>query len=107
MANKGLSKAPARSSDLDEVRRLVSEGLRGYKARIYLFGSWAKGNAGRASDIDVAVMPLEPIPRHVFGEIRSALEESLIIHTVDLVDLSGASEDFRERVLREGVSWND
>jgi hypothetical protein len=55
----------------------------------------------------VAVMPLDPIPREVLSDIREALEESLVIYPVDLVDLSEASDDFRQRVLREGVSWND
>jgi predicted nucleotidyltransferase len=93
--------------DLDEVRKLVTAGLRGYRARIYLFGSWAIGDAGRASDIDVAVLPLEPIPRHVFSEIREALEESCVLYPVDLVDISDSSEEFRTRVVREGVLWQD
>lgn len=93
--------------DLDEVRRRVTAGLRGYRARIYLFGSWAAGLAGRTSDIDVAILPLEPIPRHVFSEIRESLQESCILYPVDLVDLSDSSEEFRARVLREGVLWSD
>jgi len=99
--------ACAPAPDLDEVRKLVTAGLRGYRARIYLFGSWAAGDAGRTSDIDVAVMPLDPIPRHVFSEIREALEESRVLYPVDLVDLSDSSEEFRERILREGVPWNE
>jgi hypothetical protein len=52
-------------------------------------------------------MPLDPIPRHVFSEIREALEESRVLYPVDLVDLSDSSEEFRERILREGVPWNE
>lgn len=106
MSDKTMAvRAPAH--DLEEVRKLVTAGLRGYRARICLFGSWATGDAGRTSDIDVAVLPLEPIPRHVFSEIREALEESCILYPVDLVDLSDSSEEFRARVLREGVLWRD
>jgi len=106
MDDKSIAaRTPAR--DLDEVRKLVTAGLCGYRARIYLFGSWTAGVGGRTSDIDVAVLPLEPIPRHVFSEIREALEQSRVLYPVDLVDLSDASEDFRARVLREGVLWND
>jgi predicted nucleotidyltransferase len=93
--------------DLDEVRKLVTAGLRGYRVRIYLFGSWATGDAGRTSDIDVAVLALESIPGHVFSEIREALEESCVLYPVDLVDLLDSSEEFRARVLREGVLWQD
>jgi uncharacterized protein len=93
--------------DLDEVRKLVTAGLRGYRARIYLFGSWATGEAGRTSDIDVAVLPLETIPQYVFSKIREALEESRVLYPVDIVDLSDSSEEFRARVLCEGVLWQD
>ncbi len=102
-----MKEADTGVSDLAEVRRLVVEGLRGYRARVYLFGSWATGNSGRTSDIDVAIMPLEPIPGDIISGIRETLEESNVIYPVDVVDLSGTSCDFRERVLREGVSWSD
>lgn len=94
------------TSDLDEVRRIVLSGLKDYRSQVYLFGSWAAGTAGRTSDIDVAVLPIDAIPRHVFSDIRERLEESGVIYPVDLVDLSEATEPFRERVLREGVLWN-
>lgn len=91
------------SLDLDETRRIVLEGLRGHKARVYLFGSWAQGRAGRASDIDVAVLPADPLPDGLLSDIRDALEESTIIYRVDPVDLSEAGPAFRARVEREGV----
>jgi predicted nucleotidyltransferase len=104
---KGLTEARISPPDLAEVRKLVLAGLRAYRAAVYLFGSWAAGKAGRTSDIDVAVLPLEPIPRHVFSEIREALEESCVIYKVDLVDLSDSSEEFRSRILSEGVLWSE
>jgi len=96
----------ASTFDLDEVRRIVQDGLRGYPARVHLFGSWAEGSAGRASDIDVAVLPLEPLPASLLSEIREALDESLVVYPVDLVDLSAATPQFRDRVAREGIPWN-
>ena len=95
------------SQDLDEARRIVREGLRGYRARIFLYGSWATGAATRTSDIDLAVLPLEPIPRDVLAGIREALEESCVLYPVDLVDLSESTEAFRERIVREGTTWTE
>ena len=95
------------SQDLDEARRIVREGLRGYRARIFLYGSWATGAATRTSDIDLAVLPLEPIPRDVLAGIREALEESRVLYPVDLVDLSESTEAFRERIVREGTAWTE
>jgi len=93
--------------DLDEVRRIVLEGLHGHPVRVYLFGSRARGERGKHSDIDVAVLPLSPLPVGTLSAIRVALEESRIPFMVDLVDLSTTDAPFRERVLREGVQWSD
>jgi homoserine kinase len=41
--------------DLRTVREIVLRALRPYRCDVYLFGSRARGTAGRASDIDVAV----------------------------------------------------
>ena len=92
--------------DLREVRRIVQAGLGGHRARVYLFGSWARGRPTRASDIDVAVLPLEPLPQGLLSEIRESLEDSLILYPVDLVDLSAAGPEFRDRILREGILWS-
>jgi len=92
--------------DLAETRRLVLEGLRGTGARVYLFGSWAKGYATRTSDIDVAVLCEQPIPPWRLSEIREQLEDSSVLYPVDLVDLSTAASSFREKVQAEGILWN-
>jgi predicted nucleotidyltransferase len=96
---------PSESPDLAEVRRIVQQGLAGRQARIYLFGSWATGLSCRTSDIDVAVLPLEPFPSGLLSEIREALEESRILYPVELVDLSKTTPEFRDRVLKEGILW--
>jgi len=92
-------------SELDEVRSIVLRGLRGTPARVYLFGSRARGEAARLSDVDVAVLPLQPLPPGLLSLIREELEESNIPYVVDLVDLSESGAAFRESVLREGVEW--
>jgi predicted nucleotidyltransferase len=95
------------SRDLNEVRRIVLNGLSGREARVYLFGSWARGEASRVSDIDVAVLGTEPLPPDVRADIEEELENSLCLYPVDLVDLSVASDSFRSRVLSEGIPWTD
>ena len=92
---------------LTQVRGIVMEGLKGHRAKVYLFGSRSRGDARRWSDVDVAVLPLEPLPRNLLGEIREALEESKVPYTVDVVDLSQADASFKEAVEREGVLWTN
>jgi predicted nucleotidyltransferase len=102
-----VKKERSYSPDLEEVRNIIRRGLRGYQTQLYLFGSWATGTAGRASDIDVAALSPQPIPRDLLAGIRQDLEESRVIYPVDLVDLSECSESFRERVLGEAIPWSD
>ena len=91
---------------LKRVRELVTTSLEGYHVRVYLFGSHATGAVHEASDVDVAVDVVEPLPPGVLARLREALEESTIPYRVEVVDLRDADADFRERVLREGIEWN-
>lgn len=98
---------PAPEWDLQEVRRILQDKLRGYSVRLYLFGSRARGDAGRTSDIDVAILPKTSLPDGLLAEIREALEDSQVIYRVDLVDLSTAPEALRDKILSQGILWND
>ncbi|HLO15656.1 MAG TPA: nucleotidyltransferase domain-containing protein [Anaerolineales bacterium] len=93
--------------DLETTRKIVLKHLIGYHAKVYLFGSQAKGKAYRSSDIDVAILPLHPFPTQVLSEIREDLDESDILYPVDLVDLSETDEKFRQRVQKEGTLWKE
>lgn len=92
-------------TSLDEVRRIVLDGLGSLRTRVWLFGSRAVGGARENSDIDVAVLPLEPLPAGTLSRIRDALEESHVPWHVDLVDLSTATPDLARSVEREGIAW--
>lgn len=72
---------------------------------MYLFGSRADGQATRGSDIDIAILPLEPLPDGLLFEIGEALENSRILSRVDLVDLRNVEPAFRQRVEAEGIPW--
>ncbi|MBI3244930.1 MAG: nucleotidyltransferase domain-containing protein [Deltaproteobacteria bacterium] len=92
---------------LDDVRRLVLDMIGNERADVYLFGSWARGEATRLSDVDVAIDALVPLPRGTLARLRERLEESHIPYHVDVIDLARTASEFRRRVLAEGVLWND
>jgi predicted nucleotidyltransferase len=93
--------------DLAHARSLVLDGLGGYAAQVFHFGSFARGTGGPGSDIDIGVLPLEPIPADVLSGLRSRLEDSRLLYPVELIDLSEADSAFRDRVVREGVRWDE
>lgn len=87
---------------LKEIRRIASDVL-GLDARVYLFGSWARGDARRTSDIDIAVWLPSASDDMAMSELRTRLHDSNIPYHVDVVDLRHAAHSVRKRILREGV----
>lgn len=94
-------------SQLAEIRERLSSFLGLYPCRVYLFGSWATGRATPSSDVDIAILPEKPLPTGLLSDIRFELEESPLLLTVDLIDLSQTTQTFRQRVLTEGKLWID
>ena len=104
-----LSSPPGMATEsryLAEVKRIVLRGLGPRAAKVYFFGSRASGAEHRYSDVDVAVLPLEPIPHRVWLELQERLEQSWVPFPVDLVNLEEAPAELRARVEREGVLWS-
>ena len=103
MTDVGLDPA---KDDIEAAMRIVRRELGGQPARLYLYGSRARGEAVPASDIDIAILPAVPLEPGTLARIREALEESTIPYEVEVVDLSGADVAFRQRVLGEAIEWN-
>jgi predicted nucleotidyltransferase len=96
----------AADNDVEAAMRIAVRELRTQPARLYLFGSRARGDAGRASDIDIAILPDAPLEPGTLARIRDALEESTIPYEVEVIDLSSVAELFRRKVLAEAIAWN-
>ena len=75
-------------------------GLQGH--RVYLFGSRARGDAGRSSDFDIGIDGSEPLDLAVLFKIKDSLEQIPTLYQFDLVDLNRASPKLRENARREG-----
>ncbi|WP_342303808.1 nucleotidyltransferase domain-containing protein [Methanolobus sp. ZRKC5] len=94
-------------ASIQKVKTAVLEVFENEDVRIILFGSRARGNAHYTSDIDIGILPSGKCDRKKITVLRADLEEMNIPYTVDLVDLSIVSEDFRQKVLDEGEVWKD
>ena len=95
---------PVRERAVKKVRELVLRALAGHRARVWLFGSCARGDIWQSSDIDVAYEAEEPLPPWLIQDLKEAIEDS-IAFDVDLVDLRGAAPELRARVQAEGIAW--
>jgi len=107
MKKRKAAKKSNEATYLNQARRIVLNRLKGYNVDVYLYGSYARGDHHNTSDIDVAIMPLEPLRQGLLSEMREELEESNIPQLVEIIDLSRAPREFTRTVVREGISWND
>ncbi len=78
---------------------LAEESLVGYK--VVLFGSRAGKNAHARSDFDVGVIGEKPLPRQTFYRIESYFDEIETLYTIDWIDFSQTTQDFREEALKQ------
>ncbi len=75
------------------------------EAKIYLFGSRARGNYVATSDIDIAIDAKEPLSMTQKGQIVSMIDALNIPQKVDVVDLNRVPQALKENILKEGILW--
>jgi predicted nucleotidyltransferase len=92
---------------LDKLKLLILAHTKNYPVKVFLFGSHAKNTTHRYSDIDIAILPIAPLPMNFISELKEKIEESTIPYHVDVVDLLQTDENFRDKVLKEGIIWKD
>lgn len=90
---------------IQNLRSLIFEALKEENVTIILFGSRARGDFSRVSDIDIGILPGKNFDRKKLVLLKERIENLNIPYTVDIVDLSRASEIFKEKALREGIVW--
>lgn len=74
-------------------------------AKIYLFGSRARGTNAPCADIDIALDAGHPISLVDIDEIKNILRESNIMYMVDVVDFAQADERFKQEIIRDRKIW--
>ncbi|MFH0992186.1 MAG: nucleotidyltransferase domain-containing protein [bacterium] len=85
-----------RKEILKEIIRILV--LRKQPKRIYLFGSRARGNFARTSDIDLA---LEGARKN--DPFRNEMDESIrTLLSIDVVETHKIHKKFRKEILKEG-----
>jgi len=74
-------------------------------AKIYLFGSRARGTNAERADIDIALDAGKPLLGRDVDEIKSMFKESNIMYKIDIVDFYQIGDVMRNEILRERIIW--
>ena len=67
--------------------------------KIVLFGSWAYNTARPHSDIDIGILGKKPVPWNTLARIKNEVDELPTLRSVDIVDLTSVSFEFRKNAL--------
>ena len=85
-------------TDISTIKKKVAPIARSYGVkRIYLFGSYAKGNANENSDIDLLIEKGKPMSLLKLSGMRQSVQEALDI-SVDLITTTGIEDEFYKEI---------
>lgn len=101
-----MMKTPSRDDILQPIRAV----LRKYTdevVAVYLFGSWAKGDAAQLSDVDIAILAEERDHANLFDlrvRLYADLCRALKRNDIDLLILNTASNlIIKDEIVRNGI----
>jgi len=90
---------------IKEAVQIVKEDLSSdYK--MFLFGSWAKGNALETSDIDIGILGKEKVKWGLMARILEKTERIPTLRSIDIVDLNSVDKSFKNNVLKHAKILN-
>jgi len=74
-------------------------------AKIYLFGSRARGTHASRSDIDIALDAGQELKPVAVGEVIDVLAGTDIPYKIEVVDFHSVSEEMKKSIIDEGILW--
>lgn len=74
----------------------MKEELAGLPYSAFFFGSRISGTSSPRSDIDVGIEGERPLPPDIFRTIKARCEAVATLYTIDIVDFSETSEEFKK-----------
>ncbi|HQQ50960.1 MAG TPA: nucleotidyltransferase domain-containing protein [Spirochaetota bacterium] len=71
--------------------------------RIILFGSRAKGNANKGSDIDIALEDEKALTFREMRKMKELIDDVSGLYSVDIIVLSKVDDTFKDSIKESGV----
>jgi predicted nucleotidyltransferase len=95
-----------REHDLTALKSILRAAGFDHDAEFYVFGSRAKGQARRGSDLDIAINLGRPLSSKEQHFLTIELEDSDLPYRVDIIDLTTVSPIFKEMIKADMVKLN-
>ncbi len=92
---------------LSAVKEVVITFLKDEKVKIILFGSRARGNNQRCSDVDIGIIPAGKFHEERITLLKEKIENTNIPYKVEIVNLSEVSEEFKREAMKDAIVWKD
>ena len=78
------------------IKKYLSE-----DCKIFLFGSWTKGDALDVSDIDIGILSKKQVPWSLMTKILQEKENIATLRSIDVVDLNSMEKSFKDNALKQ------
>jgi predicted nucleotidyltransferase len=75
--------------------------------KIYLYGSRARKDHGKWSDIDIALDGGKPLNDMSIAEINDVVRELHIPYKAQIIDFHQAPQSLKEEIVKDRVIWKD
>ena len=92
---------------LERLKEKILSRMKEEKVWIFVFGSRARGDQDRTSDVDIGFLPQGKWNKKKFTLLKEEIENLNIPYKVDLVDFSEVSERFKKEALKDVIRWKD
>ncbi len=89
-----------------DLKKIIFQFLDPRKYKVFIFGSRAVGGERKFSDIDIGIEGKHSLDNYMISQLKEAFEESNIPYTVDIVDFSDITDQFRNVVGKHKLYLN-
>ncbi len=92
---------------VNEIRDEVLLTLEKQPVRVFLFGSRARSDYNRSSDVDIGLMPRSGFDIQSITQLKYKMETMNTPYKIEIVNFDEVSDDFRQEALKDIVLWKD
>ena len=90
-----------------QLKMLILHELEKENVEVVLFGSRARKDNNKTSDVDVGILPHGVFDEKKLVFLKEKVEELNIPYKIELIDFREVSEDFKTLALKDAVVWKD